>query len=349
MTRPTLIVLTLLLAGCSGIPRPRWAKDSSPLPGETHFGHVWQLTSGGTHAEAYFSPDGRRLVLQGVRTGDAADQIYILDLATGDSKRVSTGGGKCTCAYFLQDGRFVYSSTHHHGKEPPPKPDRSKGYVWSLYNTYDVFLADPRDGSLKQLTDNDGYDAEATVAPDGHTLVFTSHRDNDVSLYAMQADGSGLRRVTTRHGYAGGAFFTANGAWLVYRSFYPRNDAEKEEFERLLRERTLHPVNLELYRCRPDGSEETAITQNGKVNFAPFPLRDSNRVIFTSDLESTKRGEYGMYLINMDGTGLTRLTRHDGFDGFPCFSPDGKYLVWISDRNAKQPHELNVFMAEWKE
>ncbi|MBI3099606.1 MAG: PD40 domain-containing protein [Planctomycetes bacterium] len=347
--RPAAILTLILLAGCTSAPRPRWARDCDPLSAEKHFARVWQLTSSGTHAEAYFSPDGRRLILQAVRTGDPADQIYILDLATGDSKRVSTGDGKCTCAWFLPDGRFVYSSTHHHAKEPPPKPDRSKGYVWPLYRTFDLFMADPSDGSLHQLTTSDGYDAETTLGPDGRTLVLTSHRDNDVSLYTMQIDGTGMRRVTMRHGYAGGAVFTPNGSWLVYRAFYPRNDAEKEEFERLLRERTLHPVNLELYRCRPAGSEETAITQNGKVNFAPYPLRDGKRVIFTSDLDAVRRGQYGMYVVGMDGTGLERITHHDGFDGFPCFSADGKYLVWISDRNAKRPHELNVFMAEWKE
>lgn len=57
---------------------------------------VRQLTSGGTHAEAYWAPDGKRIVLMGERPGDPADQIYELEVATGALTRRSTGKGKAT-------------------------------------------------------------------------------------------------------------------------------------------------------------------------------------------------------------------------------------------------------------
>lgn len=327
----------LLLIGCSTAPS---GSESGSLR------NIRQLTFDGTHAEAYFNADGTKLILQATREGDSADQIYILDLASGSLKRVSRGG-KTTCSWFLPDGRFFYSSTHHHDVRPPPPPDRSKGYVWALYRTFDIFLDDG--GKLIPLTNTDGYDAEATASRDGKRIVFTSHRDGGIGLYTMNVDGSNVRKVNHRRGYAGGAVFTADGEWIVYRAFYPRSAAEQEEFDRLLRERLLHPVNLEIFMCRPDGSDERALTQNGKVNFAPFPFPDGRRVIFVSDLVAKQRGHYQMFVVNADGSGLKQVTFRDGFDGFPCISPDGKKIAWISDRNAKKPRELNVFIADWVE
>ena len=247
----------------------------------------------------------------------------------------------------MPDGRFFYSSTHHHGLEPPPPPDRSKGYVWALYRTFDIFLNDG--GKLVQLTNTDGYDAEATASRDGSRIVFTSHRDDSLGLYTMNPDGTDLKKVKHRAGYAGGGVFSPDGQWIIYRAFYPRTPAEQEEFDRLLRERLLHPVNLEIYRCRPDGSDEIALTKNGKVNFAPCPSPDGKRVIFVSDIKAARRGVYQLFTVPFEGGEPEPVTTREGFDGFPCFSPDGKKLAWISDRNAKRDHDLNVFIADWQE
>ena len=307
-----------------------------------------QLTTDGTHAEAYFSFDGKKLVLMAQRAGDKADQIYELDLATNALTRVSTGKGRTTCGYFLSDGRILYSSTHHHGTEPPPPPDPSSGYVWGLYRTYDIFVRE-KDGTLKQLTDSDGYDAETTVSPDGKRLIFTSHRDGGIGLYTMNVDGTDLRKVNHRRGYAGGAFFSPDGQWIVYRANFPETPEESADFEKLLAERLLRPRRLEIYVSRPDGSEERQLTHNGAANWAPCFHPDGKTIVFASNLHAPRTGKFSIYAINTDGTGLRRLTWHDGFDGFPCFSPDGASLVFISNRNGKDVHkDLNVFMAEWR-
>src|SRR6185295_5351548 len=246
--------LLFCLAGCATAPQ------AAP-----ELRDIRQLTADGTHAEAYFSYDGKKLVLMAQRAGDKADQIYELDIATKTLTRVSNGEGRTTCGYFLPDGRILYSSTHHHGAEPPAPPDYSKGYVWGLYRTYDLFRRE-KDGSLKQLTNSDGYDAETTVSPDGKRLVFTSHRDGGIGLYTMNVDGSDLKKVNHRRGYAGGAFFSPDGQWIVYRASFPKTDEEKADFEKLLADRLLRPGNLEIYLARPDGSEERQLTNNGASN-----------------------------------------------------------------------------------
>lgn len=186
------------------------------------------------------------------------------------------------------------------------------------------------------------------MSPDGRRIVFTSHREGSIGLWSMNIDGSDLRRITKRKGYAGGAFYSPDGTKLVYRAFYPRDEEQMREFERLAEERLLRPINLEIYISDADGSHEVQLTHNGKVNFAPAWHPNGKQIIFTSDMDAKRRGQYNLYLINADGTGLRRLTDHDGFDGFPHFSPDGRRLVWISDRNAKRPRELNVFLADWR-
>jgi TolB protein len=311
---------------------------------------IRRLTSNGTHAEAYFSTDGRSLVLMGQRAGDTADQIYVMDVATGALERKSPGAGKSTCGYFLLDGRLVFSSTHHHGAEPPARPDRSKGYVWPFFREFDLFLRE-KDGTLKQLTDSDGYDAETTVSPDGKRLVFTSHRDKTMALYIMNIDGTELRRVTKKRGYAGGAFFSPDGTKLVYRAFYPATPEQERALDQLLNDRMLEPRKcvFEIFTSDVDGSNEKALTADGKANWAPSWHPDGRSIVFASDLHASRPGQFSLYLMNADGSGRRRLTTHEGFDSFPQFSPDGKKLVFISNREGADPRrDLNVFLADWK-
>ena len=324
-----------------------------PLPGERHFRNIRQMTTGGTYAEAYFAPDGKKIILQAKRVGDAADQIYSLDPATGQLTRLSNGKGKTTCSFYLPDGRFTYASTHLKGDAPPPEPDRSKGYAWPLSREYDIFLGDPKTGSLKQLTDNDGYDAEATPSPDGKRLVYTSHRADGMWLYTMNVDGTDPLRVSRRKGYIGGPVFSPDGKWILSRAWYPRNPEEDRKLEEMFAERVLRPtgMDIEIYMSRLDGSDERPLTSGGKINFAPAFFPEGKRIIFASNRGAKAPGQYGLYVEKTDATGLEQVSFHEGFDGFPCFSPDGRRLVWISNRNAVDDprRDLNVFIADWVE
>jgi TolB protein len=335
------LFLSLATAACAGVAAPATAPELRDIR---------QITRDGTHAEAYWSPDGRKIVLMGDRAGDPADQIYELDVATGGLTRLSAGVGKCTCAYYLLDGRVFYASTHLSGAAPPPRPDRAKGYVWPFFREFEIFVRDP-DGTLIRLTDHDGYDAEGTLSPDGSRIVFTSHRDGAMGLWTMKTDGSDLRRVTKRRGYAGGAFYSPDGQWLVYRAFYPKTPEDEQALDQLLTERVLQPMkcHFEIFLSRPDGSEERALTSDGKANWAPSFHPDGKTIVFASNRDAAAPGRFSLYAMSLDGSGVRRLTDHEGFDSFPHFSPDGTKLIWISNRNGKDPRrDLNVFMADWR-
>jgi Tol biopolymer transport system component len=325
------------------------APSPAPLPGETRLANLQQLTFGGENAEAYFSPDGRRLVYQSTRDAASCDQIYTMNVDGSDNHRLSSGEGRTTCGFYEPDGRhLVYASTHLGGKVCPPRPDFSRGYVWPIYDSYDIFRVAADGSNLTRLTTTPGYDAEATIAPDGR-IVFTSVRDGDMDLYLMNADGSGVRRLTNRPGPDGGPFFSRDGSLIVWRGKAITDSKELQEYRSLLREELWRPTDLEIFVMRSDGSDVRQVTNLGGSSFAPYIHPDNRRIIFASNQADPKGRNFDLYLINIDGTGLERVTFNDTFDGFPMFSPDGRRLVFGSNRNNVKPTDTNVFIADWIE
>jgi TolB protein len=322
--------------------------DDQPL--EKHLRNVRQLTFGGENAEAYFSGDGQQLIFQSKREGAACDQIYTMRVDGTEVRKVSSGEGATTCSYIFPKGkRILYASTHLGSRDCPPPPDRSKGYVWAVYPTFDIFTARADGSDLKRLTSTAGYDAEATMSVDGKKIVFTSLRDGDLDIYTMDADGKNVRRLTNELGYDGGPFFSRDGKKIVYRSYHPKTPAEVERYKKLLAENVIVPNTFEIWVMDADGKNKRQVTTLGVASFAPYFFPDGKRIIFSSNYPEARSRNFDLYMVNVDGTGLDRITSNDTFDGFPMFSPDGKSLVFASNRNAKVRGETNVFIADWIE
>jgi TolB protein len=320
------------------------------LPTEKHLRNLKQLTFGGENAEAYFSADGKQLIFQSTREGRGCDQIYTMNVDGSNVKMISNGDGRTTCSYFFPNAkRILYSSTHLGDKQCPPRPDFSKGYVWAVYPSFDIFTANPDGSDLKQLTTSPGYDAETTITLDGKKLVFTSMRDGDLDIYSMDADGKNVRRLTNELGYDGGPFWSYDGKQIVYRAHHPKTDQQKTDYIDLLKQNLIRPTTLEIWVMNADGSNKRQVTSNGKANFGPYFFPDGRRIIFASNMDDPRGRNFDLYKINADGTGLERITFNETFDGFPMFSPDGKKLVFASNRNAKAQGETNVFIADWVE
>lgn len=317
-------------------------------PEETHFSDLRQLTSGGQNAEAYFSPDGDRIIFQATRPPYECDQIFTMASDGSGIRLLSTGQGRTTCSFLYPDGRrFLYASTHLGSTDCPPEPDRSQGYVWSLYPDYDIFAAPLEGGVPVRLTDTPGYDAEGALSPDGKRIVFTSVRDGDLEIYTMNADGGGVKRLTNRRGFDGGPFFSWDGKHIVYRSHYPEGE-ELVDYNNLLGRNLMRPSRAEIYYMNADGSEQRKVTDTGHANWSPFMHPDGKRIIFSSNMHDPKGRTFSLYIVNTDGTGLERVTHGARFDSFPMFSRDGKKLIFSSTRNSAGPREFNIFIADWK-
>ncbi|MEN8185443.1 MAG: hypothetical protein ABFS46_23245, partial [Myxococcota bacterium] len=265
-------------------------------------------------------------------------------------RRVSSGKGRTTCAYFMPgDERVLFASTHAADEGCLPPPDRSHGYVWKLYDEFDIYIARPDGSELRPLIESPGYDAEATVSPRGDRIVFTSTRDGDPEIYTTNLEGGDLRRLTRTKGYDGGPFFSLDGTKIVYRANHPEGEEELRRYEEIITEGLVRPTRLELFVMDADGSNQRQVTRNGKANFAPFFHPDGERIIFASNMDDPRGRNFDLYLVNVDGTALERITWNETFDGFPMFSREGKQLVFASNRNNARPGETNVFIADWRE
>ncbi|MBK9169417.1 MAG: PD40 domain-containing protein [Bryobacterales bacterium] len=317
--------------------------------GPERLSNIRQLTRGGQNAEAYWSPDGKQLVFQSTREGHACDQIYIMNADGSDHRMVSTGKGRTTCGYFLSDGKhIVYASTHEGDAACPPPPDRSKGYVWGVFPTYDIFVATTSGKIVKKLTDAPGYDAEATVNWKTRRIVYTSMASGDLDMWTMNEDGAGKRRITHKEGYDGGAFFSRDGGKLVWRANYPGTPEQLDRYRALLKDNLTAPMRMEIVVADADGRNARTLTDFGCASFAPTFTPDGGKIVFSSNKHDCDGRRFELYMMNPDGSGVEQVTDFGGFTSFPEFSPDGRQLVFSSDRGAANRYEFNIFVADWK-
>jgi len=364
-------MLLSLLAGISGITITAFNHQPSPAlvtsqrtdtiqyPEEKHFRNMQQLTFGGDNAEAYFSYDGQWLAFQrtSAKDGLPCDQIFVGKIPAPGApftyKMISSGKGRTTCGFFTRDGKhIIYASTHLGVDSCPPLPDRSKygnKYIWPLYSSYDIFMADLNGKIVKQLTHNKGYDAEATLSPDGKKMIYTSVKDGDIDLYLMDLASGKEKRITHTPGYDGGAWFSPDGKKIIWRASRPQTPEALQSYQELLSENLVAPTQMEVFIADADGSNAHQITQLGQANWAPAFLPDSKRIIFASNHEYKRGFPFNLYVMQADGSGLQKISRDKGFDAFPMFSPNGKKVVFCSNRNNGGTRDTNIFIADWED
>ena len=358
-----LIVIALIvsLSSYSGkITNQQFFEDSVHYANEKHFKNIQQLTFGGDNAEGYFSRDGKYVIFQRTnpKEGLYCDQMFIGKLPEkfGDPftyKMISSGKGRTTCGFFLPDGKhIIYGSTHLGADTCPPLPDRSKygnKYIWPIYDSYDIFLATLDGKIIKQLTTTKGYDAEGTISPDGKKMIFTSVRDGDLDLYMMDLKTYKVTRITKELGYDGGAWFSPDGKKIVWRASRPKTKEEVDEYKTLLKDNLVAPTHMEVYVANADGSNAHQITFLEQANWAPNFTPDGKHIIFCSNHEYARGFPFNMYLTDINGKGLEKISRDKGFDAFPMFSTDGKKVLFSSNRNNGGGHDTNLFIADWVE
>ena len=352
------IFIAVSITSNAEVPHATEEKTETESAKEARFlSNIRQLTYDGKRAgEGYFSEDGNALIFQSEREPDNPFyQIYLLNLLTGDTRRVSPGIGKTTCAFFRAGtDEVLYASTHHdvfaEAKQKEELKFRASGkerrYSWDYDEAMDIFSAN-RDGSnLMQLTDAHGYDAEGSYSPDGKYIVFCSLRDaypkSELSpkdlkqlevdpayfgeIYLMNADGSNQKRLTDSPGYDGGPFFTPDGQHIVWRHFSEDGST------------------ADIYTMHIDGSGVQRLTDFDSMSWAPYFHPSGAYVIFASNRLGFSNFE--LYLVDSMGRHEpVQVTSTDGFDGLPVFSPDGNRLCWTSTRNNQKVSQL--YLASW--
>ncbi len=317
---------------------------------------VRKLTFAGKRSgEGYFSSDGKQLIYQSERlANNPFYQIYLLNLETGDNELVSTGSGKTTCSWIHPKGKQVLFASSHEDPEAATKQKtelefresgKARKYSWDYDEWYDIFTKDLITGKLTNLTKARGYDAEGCYSPDGKLIVFASNRqayvggltkkEKDIfardksffsEIYLMQADGSRLRRLTNAPGYDGGPFFSSDGEKICWRRFSENGH------------------QAEIFTMNVDGSDQRKLTSLDRMSWAPFFHPSGEYLIFSTNVHGFQNFE--LYLVDAKGKkDPVRVTYTDGFDGLPCFGPDGQSLAWTSTRGSTKRSQ--IYLAEW--
>jgi len=334
------------------------SQDSVLFAGEKHFKNIHQLTNSGDNAEAYWSFDGKRITFQRTnpKEGINCDEIFMGVVPTKlkdtfSYKSISGGKARTTCSYFTKDGaHIIYASTKNGGDQCPPAVDRAKygnKYIWPLYSTYDIYMADTSGKIIKQLTKSDGYDAEGTLSYDGKKMIYCSVKDGDLDLYVMELATGKEIKVTNTLGYDGGAWFSPDGKKIVWRASRPTSAEDVAEYKSLLKEGLVAPTQMEVWVANADGTDAKQITHLGQANWAPNFTPDGKHIIFCSNHEYKRGFPFNMYLIDLEGNHLEKVSRDKGFDAFPMFSPDGKKIMFSSNRNNGGTRDTNLFVADW--
>jgi len=360
---PWLVILLLVAVGaCTPTETHELAAynpsaDSLRYTGELHLRNVRQLTFGGNNAEAYWGFDDTQLIFQSDWSGinpQGCDQNFVIDLqGSAEPALVSTGRGRTTCGYFLPDGRVLYASTHAADRECPEPPTGSDRYVWPIYDTFDIYVASPdKKDAPELLIGGPGYDAEATVSPDGRFIVFTSTRSGDLDLWRYEIATGEYLQLTETIGYDGGAFFSSDSQKIVWRASRPLGE-EAASYQSMLQKGYVEPSDLNLFVADVDGQNARQITDLLGANWAPFFHPDGEHIIFSANFDSRGSGRpiFSLYMISLDGGDPVKITHSNTFDAFPMFSFDGTKLVFASNRNlGREPsRDTNIFIADWVE
>lgn len=345
--RKVIFVLLVAFACRAGL-AGQTPEHVAPPPKLDVLSNIKQLTSGGQNAEAYWSPDGKRLIFQSTRGDLKCDQIFIMNADGSNQHMVSNGKGRTTCGYFEPDGEhIIYASTYLAGDACPPPADRSKGYLWAVYPSYDIFSAKDDGSDIKRLTNTEGYDAEATVNFKAKRIIYTSLASGDLDLWTMKLDGSDKQQITRTPGYDGGPVFSRDGKKISWRANHPETPEAMQTYKDLLQQGLTSPMKMELFVSDADGKNAQQITHFGCAAFAPTFTPDGKQIVFSSNFLNCDGRKFELFIINTDGTGLKQVTDFGGFTSFPEFSPDGRMLVFVSDWKAPAKYEFNVFTAAW--
>ena len=312
------------------------------------------VTEGARSGEGYFGPDGDMLIYQAEMPGNPFYQIYLMNLATGESVRVSPGTGLTTCSWIhpTQD-KVMFSSTHEDPnalqKQAEEIAIRESGedrpYGWDYDRHYDIYEADSDGSNLVNLTNTDGYDAEGSYSADGSKILFASNREaysrqlsqaeqrlfeDDSSyfmdLYIMDADGSNVQQLTSSPGYDGGPFFSPDNSKVVWRRFNPDGNS------------------AEIWTMDIDGTNQRQLTADAMVSWGPYYHPSGDYIIYSSNILG--HANFELFMIDVEGQNPpVRVTNTDGTDILPVFSPDGMQMAWSTTRTPGGASQLH--MSDW--
>lgn len=155
-------------------------------------------------------------------------------------------------------------------------------------------------------------------APVGH-IAFISSRDGPADIYVINADGSGLMRLTHDQGENSWPSFSPDGKQILYENTVGGS--------------------AQVLLMNSDGTQARNLTNSKSTEEFPSWSPDGMQILFTSDRD----GHVGIYVMNRDGSNVRHIMEDQSNDWFPVWSPDGKSIAFISDRDGSSG---NIFLMD---
>ncbi|HJO11675.1 MAG: biopolymer transporter Tol [Gammaproteobacteria bacterium] len=313
------------------------------------------IASGLRSGEGYFSADGTHMIYQSEEPGsNPFYQIFIRDLASGESSKVSPGIGLTTCSWIHPlEAKIMFASTHDDPEAEAKQAEEiairetgvTRPYGWDYDEHYEIYQADSDGENLVNLTNARGYDAEGSYSADGSQILFASNREayrrplsqaeqslfeDDSSyfmdLYIMNSDGSNVRQITHSPGYDGGPFFSPDNTGVVWRRFNPDGNS------------------AEIWTMDIDGSNQRQLTADAMVSWGPYYHPTGDYIIYSAN--TLGNANFELFMIDPAGASApVRVTNTAGTDILPVFSPDGSKLAWSTTRT--EDGTSQIYMGDW--
>ena len=317
--------------------------------------------------EAYFNSDATQIVFQAIEhdaQGNPESEYYSMyvaqlrDEGQGQSfgpdqrryrlkhiRRISPIGSANTCGWFhpTDPNKLIFASTiTAPAKQETPGYQRgTRNYRWSFppemrVVEVDLSAQEINAESLKTLVgDGKAYTAECSTSPDGRTLLYTTLESGDGDLYAMDLPTKKITRLTAFAGYDGGGFFSPDGKKIVWRADRNADNLLQIFVADVVFDSTGAVVGI---------GEPIAVTNDGAVNWAPYFSPNGKVIVYASSRVGHDNYELLAVPVPADHAAPLgqprRVTHAGGADLLPAISPDGKLLMWTSQRGAGRSSQL---------
>jgi dipeptidyl aminopeptidase/acylaminoacyl peptidase len=278
-------------------------------------------------AEAYYAPDDYHLIAQ-VRDPDAQKPegsktdgplTYVF---TEDGKMIRriNDRGQDACSWFFPDQkRILWTSTRDHMDMPLGDWSKPENYPQGA----ELYTSDLYGKDVVRLTNNEWYEAEVAVSPDGKWITFVREINGNVDIWRMRPDGSDQQQVTFTDDWQPGAPIYMRDSETIMFQGWRRSEYGK-----------VTPTPMTVFTIRHDGSQLTQRTFDRGMYWGPAPIADGRHYLFTTILDGNN---HELFLGDLAGDKPLRLTWRAGFDGMKSISNNGKKMVFArTDTSGKE-------------